>query len=179
MAAVVDELVASYRLDKADAVLLTGCSAGGLGTFFNVDWLAARLPEVTVRGNPQAGWFGVPIPGWEARRNHDRDEDPSHFKMVSWILNIDFLRFPALVKCEADTATGTATGNTHTSSKVIFTTRGRANNNDHESDSMLPLRQNTTAVASSTRPLKACVYPPIFYKYITTPLFISENTADA
>eukprot|EP00937_MAST-01D_sp_MAST-1D-sp2_P007128 g7128.t1 len=57
-AAIVNELVASRGLGKAgQKVLLTGGSAGGVGTFFNLDWLQARLPGTTVKGAPNAGWF--------------------------------------------------------------------------------------------------------------------------
>ena len=178
LAAVVDELVASYHLDRATAVLLTGCSAGGLGTFFNVDWLAERLPGVNVRGNPQAGWFGSPIPSWEARANHDKDEDPSHFQMVSWILNIDYLRFSALLKCEQDVSARASEREQAVAAAVgsdILT--GTAERSGFEVSQ--PVRREHIAAGGTSQPVKACVFPPIFYKYITTPLFISENTADA
>jgi hypothetical protein len=42
------------------SVILTGCSAGGIGTFQNTEWLAATLPQARVVGNPQAGYFGLP-----------------------------------------------------------------------------------------------------------------------
>lgn len=38
-------------------VLLTGASAGGLGTIGNVDWLRSALPGAHVSGAPIAGWF--------------------------------------------------------------------------------------------------------------------------
>eukprot|EP00729_Bicosta_minor_P011260 gene11260-22373_t len=44
-------------LTSAKEVLLTGDSAGGMGTFYNVDWLADALPNATVKGAPVAGWF--------------------------------------------------------------------------------------------------------------------------
>ena len=177
LAAVVDELVASYRLDRANAVLLTGCSAGGLGTFFNVDWLAERLPGVNVRGNPQAGWFGSPIPSWEARTNHDNDDDPSHFQMVSWILNINYLRFSALLKCEQDVSTRASASERPMAATVgSYTVTGSAERSRAETQ---PVRREHVVAGDISQPVKACVFPPIFYKYITTPLFISENTADA
>jgi hypothetical protein len=42
---------------KAMHVLLSGGSAGGIGTLYNVDYLAAQLPAATVKAAPNAGWF--------------------------------------------------------------------------------------------------------------------------
>jgi len=56
--AVLDSLVATSRLDTADAVIFTGGSAGGLTTYLQVDHVASRLPRVPmVRGLGDAGWF--------------------------------------------------------------------------------------------------------------------------
>lgn len=56
-AAIVDALGAK-GLSSATQVLLSGGSAGGVGAFHNLDWLAARLgPKVVVKGAPVAGWF--------------------------------------------------------------------------------------------------------------------------
>jgi hypothetical protein len=57
-AAIVKNLITEYGLGDADNVLLTGGSAGSVGAYFNVDWLADRLgPEIDVRGAPNAGWY--------------------------------------------------------------------------------------------------------------------------
>ena len=37
------------RLGAAQQVLVSGSSAGGLGTFSNVDWIAERLPAAVVK----------------------------------------------------------------------------------------------------------------------------------
>jgi ribosome maturation protein SDO1 len=55
--AIVSELQQKHGLNAAKRVLLTGTSAGGVGTFKNVDYLASRLPQATVKGAPDAGWF--------------------------------------------------------------------------------------------------------------------------
>ena len=55
--AVIEELISTRGLGKAKRVLLTGSSAGGIGVFYNLDWLAARLPGADVKGAPMAGWF--------------------------------------------------------------------------------------------------------------------------
>lgn len=56
--AIIDKLVAEKGLGEPNAqVLLTGSSAGGIGVFYNIDWLSDRLPLATVKGVPVAGWF--------------------------------------------------------------------------------------------------------------------------
>lgn len=62
LAAVIDDLLEDAgtgpALRAAKHFLLTGSSAGGFGTFVNVDYVASRLPWVTnFRGSPAAGWF--------------------------------------------------------------------------------------------------------------------------
>ena len=55
--AVIEEFIKSRGLGDAKRVLLSGSSAGGIGTLVNLDWLAARLPNADVKGAPTAGWF--------------------------------------------------------------------------------------------------------------------------
>lgn len=57
-AAIVEHLITTYGMGDANNVLLTGGSAGSIGAYFNVDWLADRLgSEITVKGVPNAGWY--------------------------------------------------------------------------------------------------------------------------
>jgi ribosome maturation protein SDO1 len=56
-AAIVSELQQKHGLNSAERVLLSGTSAGGIGVFKNVDYLASRLPHAVVKGAPDAGWF--------------------------------------------------------------------------------------------------------------------------
>ena len=56
-AAIIAELKQQHGLAAAKKVLLTGGSAGGIGTFKNVDFLATLLPGAVVKGAPEAGWF--------------------------------------------------------------------------------------------------------------------------
>jgi hypothetical protein len=58
--AIIDMLIADYGLGDATQVLLTGVSAGGIGVFHNIDYLADRLPSAVVKGAPIAGWY---LPG--------------------------------------------------------------------------------------------------------------------
>jgi len=45
------------QLKKATHVMLSGISAGGIGAFANIDYLAQTLPWATVKGAPISGWF--------------------------------------------------------------------------------------------------------------------------
>lgn len=56
-AAIVKELQQKHGLNAATNVLLSGGSAGGVGTFKNIDFLQEQLPRATVKGAPDAGWF--------------------------------------------------------------------------------------------------------------------------
>lgn len=58
LARAVDALEQNHGLGAPGVkVLLSGGSAGGIGTFRNIDWLASRLPNAVVKGAPNAGWF--------------------------------------------------------------------------------------------------------------------------
>lgn len=65
MKAIVSNLLNETALGSAKRVLLSGASAGGIGTFQNADWLHATLkeagapPELQFRASPQAGAFFV------------------------------------------------------------------------------------------------------------------------
>lgn len=67
---IVDHLLNTTSLGSAQRVMVSGSSAGGLGTFVNVDYIASRLPASTnVMGNPQGGYFFpavVPYPEFTA-----------------------------------------------------------------------------------------------------------------
>eukprot|EP00521_Asterionellopsis_glacialis_P009615 CAMPEP_0195286300 /NCGR_PEP_ID=MMETSP0707-20130614/3809_1 /TAXON_ID=33640 /ORGANISM="Asterionellopsis glacialis, Strain CCMP134" /LENGTH=547 /DNA_ID=CAMNT_0040345921 /DNA_START=21 /DNA_END=1664 /DNA_ORIENTATION=+ len=54
---IVDKLIAENGLGDADKVMLTGGSAGSIGAIFNVDFLADKLPNATVKAVPLAGWY--------------------------------------------------------------------------------------------------------------------------
>jgi len=64
-------------MKQMDRILLTGGSAGGLGTFFNCDWLQSYLDgeglSAKVSCGPDAGWF---FPG-DTDDHADPDEHPS------------------------------------------------------------------------------------------------------
>ena len=57
----VKDLVARRGLRDGAEVMLSGDSAGGFGTFLNVDWLADTLPWALVKGAPVAGYVGISV----------------------------------------------------------------------------------------------------------------------
>ena len=63
MEAVVSQLLNSTSLGSSTHILLSGASAGGIGTFQNADWLHATLQSAgaspVLRAAPQAGAFFV------------------------------------------------------------------------------------------------------------------------
>lgn len=69
--AVLDALIAGAGLGAATEVILFGDSAGGIGTFINLDHVAGRLPGARVVGAPIAGFFAPAYmytgPGEEGR----------------------------------------------------------------------------------------------------------------
>lgn len=54
---IMDLLLDKFGIANATHVLVTGTSAGGIGTFLNVDYIQTRLPNASVKGAPNAGWF--------------------------------------------------------------------------------------------------------------------------
>ena len=55
--AIIEKLIAEKGIGNASNVMLTGGSAGAIGALFNVDWLANRLSNATVKSVPLAGWY--------------------------------------------------------------------------------------------------------------------------
>ena len=56
---VLDALVANHGLADGPntKILLSGGSAGGIGTFVNADYLSSRFPQSTAKAAPNAGYF--------------------------------------------------------------------------------------------------------------------------
>lgn len=55
--AVLNALQASAGLGSATEIILTGASAGGIGVWINVDYLASRFPAARVSAAPIAGFY--------------------------------------------------------------------------------------------------------------------------
>ena len=67
---IIEILISNYGLEDATNVLLTGVSTGGVAVYYNLDYLADRLPSATVKGAPIAGWY---LPG-----PHPTDPSPMY-----------------------------------------------------------------------------------------------------
>lgn len=57
LSAVMDALINNEGLKEAEAVILTGCSAGGLATYLHLDYVRSRFPNIDVHGLADAGYF--------------------------------------------------------------------------------------------------------------------------
>lgn len=91
-------------LSNATTVLLTGCSAGGIGTIFVADYMTKTLPNALIKAAPAAGWFGFgPFDRWEWFKHGKADPDPYHIGSVhGWLGGIKTYLAPAVEACYAD-----------------------------------------------------------------------------
>jgi len=96
---IVQRVAQLLRAQQPTEVLLTGCSAGGIGTFHSTDYLQSALPGVRVSGNPQAGWFGLPISDYRHVAGGLPDPDPYHFGESSWLMHASPYTGPAYDEC--------------------------------------------------------------------------------
>ena len=55
--AVLNSLREKEHLDQAEAIILTGCSAGGLSTYLHLDYVQSMFPNIKVHGMADAGYF--------------------------------------------------------------------------------------------------------------------------
>ena len=70
-------------------LILTGCSAGGIGTFGNCDFAAETFPDAMVACRPEAGWFGLPIATYDEFTKSITPADPHHFSTINWTAQIE------------------------------------------------------------------------------------------
>lgn len=86
-------------------LLLTGSSAGGIGTFFNADYFTQKFPNAVVKANPNAGWFGhFAFDRWSYFVAGVPDPDPTHMvgANITWYNNISAYTPEQSKKCAAD-----------------------------------------------------------------------------
>ena len=134
---------------SASEAVLTGCSAGGVGTLHNCDFFASQFPSAESACRPEAGWFGLAQATYsffDAGRP-DLDPDPRKLATSNWTQNIAPYISPGGQRCAADVRSG---------KRAI----------DH-------------CDGQKYGPAWCCYMPPLVYAYATTRMFISENTADA
>jgi hypothetical protein len=164
---IVEEVLYSLReasgLSSATEVILTGCSAGGIGTILNCDFVADSLagmrqansgsgastgPGPRVACRPEAGWFGLPINDYAHFTAGTVMSDLRHLISSNWTYNINpwMPRSPEGQACAADVASG---------KKQISNCAGQLHGQ-----------------------ASCCNTPVVLYDYIKTPIYVSENTAD-
>ncbi len=58
---VLDVLISKYKINEAKNILIGGQSAGAIGAFMNLDFIAQYLNStqngITIKGVPNSGWF--------------------------------------------------------------------------------------------------------------------------
>ena len=77
--AIVNKLIDEHGMGNAANILLTGTSAGGIGAFHNVDWLAEQVPDANVKAISEAGWFYPRSVEGEDPSDYSPPSDYSHF----------------------------------------------------------------------------------------------------
>jgi hypothetical protein len=89
---------------KAEQVLLTGCSAGGIGSFHHADWLTEILPHAVVKTNPEAGWFTPAFDRFPYFAAGVPDPDPMHLTDTTgtWLSTIRVYNSTAVQACYAN-----------------------------------------------------------------------------
>mmetsp|Transcript_9087 Transcript_9087/g.37199 ORF Transcript_9087/g.37199 Transcript_9087/m.37199 type:complete len:479 (-) Transcript_9087:48-1484(-) len=129
--------------------VLTGCSAGGIGTFLNADAVSERIvaafPSARVVARPEAGWFGLPLLTYDAFTHGAPDPDMHHMGTSEWTKKIATWPWQttAYAQCVADRR---------------HHLRPKDNCTDHEA---------------------CCTFAPYLYPYISTPMFVSQSVADS
>ena len=166
LSAVLDDVAAQSALGAAASggaaqpqidVLLTGCSAGGIGTFANCDFVADKFGPASTTGihvkcRPEAGWFGLAIDEYADFTAGKPSEDPQHLIESMW--------------------TNWATP----------WTLDAANGAAARCAAAYPDPSDECSAVAPKLGLKidaCCAAPPTLYRFIDTPLFVSENTADS
>jgi hypothetical protein len=143
----------SYGMMSATEVIFTGCSAGGIGTILNCDFVADALggnrpggPRVVCR--PEAGWFGLPINDYAHFIAKTVMPDLRHLVSSNWTANISPWSevSPEGKACQADVLSGK--------------------------------RQIANCAGQKGGAAACCSMLPIYYQYVKTPIYVSENTAD-
>ena len=148
----INELINNHAIDTASDLILSGCSAGGLGTFENTDFVQSLLPNVRVVGNPQAGYFGT-----------------------------EFITFPKFVELGRD-ACSAGQDCLATAQSLEEGEAGHDLHWTSQLDKYEPLAvaacKAATGEGISNLGMELCSSVPLYYPHITSPMFVSEMTTD-
>lgn len=205
IAEVLAELSDNNGLQQAADLILSGCSAGGIGVFKNADYVTSTLPNVRVVANPQAGYFGtafLPYPEFselDGRCAAGQDclsmVDATASVATSWTSQLTQFQSPAEDACAAaytgpppppcaDQETGPAWD-------ALVAGAAAAGMAGISSCSQLQIFCDNAQFGPAVQPLcpvtcsscgpvtSPCTGSiPLYYPYIATPTFVSEMTTD-
>jgi hypothetical protein len=148
-------LIANNGLSSASELILSGCSAGGLGVFENTDFVASLLPSVAVVGNPQAGYFG------------------SQFITFAKFVELGAGEQPWLCSTGQDCLASVAALDDAGGSEISW----RVNMSQYEppAETACKIANGETVLPSG---LSVCGAVTQYYPYTTSPMFVSEMTTD-
>ena len=148
----INELINNHAIDTASDLILSGCSAGGLGTFENTDFVQSLLPNVRVVGNPQAGYFGT-----------------------------EFITFPKFVELGRD-ACSAGQDCLATAQSLEEGEAGHDLHWTSQLEKFEPLAVTACKAANgegvSNLGMELCSSVPLYYPHIASPMFVSEMTTD-
>eukprot|EP01062_Namystynia_karyoxenos_P028361 TRINITY_DN2149_c0_g2_i1.p1 TRINITY_DN2149_c0_g2~~TRINITY_DN2149_c0_g2_i1.p1 ORF type:complete len:458 (+),score=155.72 TRINITY_DN2149_c0_g2_i1:90-1376(+) len=154
VAEVVTDIKSKHGADKATEAILTGCSAGGIGTFNNCDYFAAQFPATRAVCRPEGGWFGLPIANYEDWKAGRDSPDMHNANDTWWLWEIDAytLNDPAVDACMRAT---------------------------HNGSDLPYCNQLHSPFPGKTQGRACCNSVPYMYPHIKTPMFISQNLMDS
>lgn len=105
---VIADLKNTYGAGQATNAILSGCSAGGIGTFANCDFFAEAFPDAKTACRPESGYFGLPFKSYDAwvHGQNVSDADMHHESATSWMGGISRLNVAAQEACNKSSVTG-------------------------------------------------------------------------
>eukprot|EP00947_MAST-08B_sp_MAST-8B-sp1_P004576 g4576.t1 len=175
---VVEEVIESLGIaasSSTEEVLLTGCSAGGIGTFGNCDYVADQVrgnaKRAKVRCRPEAGYFGLGLLSYSAfaaGAQPSDEPDMHHLWHSNWTVNVNPFYHSAYKACVA--AGPAAVPSDCPASGATNTTGARGAGGAGAGEA---------GEEGNSGGSLCCALVPYFYPFIKTPLFVSEDTADS
>jgi len=105
---VITDMKFRHGATVATDVILSGCSAGGIGAFDNCDFFAEAFPKARAACRPESGYFGLPITPYSAWSKGQSVPDPEmhHDSDSDWLALINAYINPAMAACNMSTNNG-------------------------------------------------------------------------
>ena len=99
---ILDAMDEQGGLTDADEIIVSGASAGGLGVWMNVDYIAQRYPNAKVTGLSIAGfYFYATFYTGPGARTWDKNGTMADFRKEAWPRTFDLYSAHVNKKCEA------------------------------------------------------------------------------